>query len=372
MRKHPGDFCFALALPCVSSRRASRKQVAITLPVEAGLTARELVALGCRAEEEGFDYVVCGEVAGVDALVLLGAIAAKTSRVKIATGIIASTIRTPQLAAMGFATLGSLAPGRVTAGIGASSPIIVQQWHGLPFSKPLTATREFVEVFRSALRQEKVYFDGECVKSNGFLLQVNPQGPIPVWLGAINDKMLHLAGGAADGVFLTWCPPAEIPERMAVVTAGAVEAGRNPDDVEVVCSFWAYAGPDTSAAMETARRVVLQYAMVPTHQHAFVQSFPSLAAAAEAWNSNDRKKALSLLDDSVVQTMCAIGTAEQVADRVSAYHDNGVDVAIILPIATRQGAGDVAANTYFSVAGEMRRRGLIKGSSSRESGTLWK
>lgn len=356
----------------MSSRRASRRQVAITLPVEAGLSARELVELGSRAEVEGFDYVVCGEVAGVDALVLLSAIAAKTSRVKIATGIIASTIRTPQLAAMGFATLSSLAPGRITAGIGASSPIIVQQWHGLPFSKPLTATREFVEVFRSALRQEKVYFDGECVRSDGFLLQVDPQGPIPVWLGAINDKMLHLAGLVADGVFLTWCPPAEIPGRMAVVDAGAVEAGRKPDDLEVVCSFWAYAGPDTAAAMETARRVVLQYAMVPTHQHAFVQSFPSLAAAAEAWNSGDRKTALSLLDDSVVQTMCAIGTAEQVADRVSAYHDNGVDVAIILPIATRQGAGDVAANTYFSVAGEMRRRGLINGSSSKEGGTLWK
>lgn len=356
----------------MSTRRASRRQVAVTLPVEAGLSARELVELGCRAEVEGFDYVVCGEVAGVDALVLLSAIAAKTLRVKIATGIIASTIRTPQLAAMGFATLGSLAPGRITAGIGASSPIIVQQWHGLPFARPLTATREFVEVFRSALRQEKVYFDGECVKSDGFLLQVDPQGPIPVWLGAINDKMLHLAGLVADGVFLTWCPPAEIPGRMAVVDAGAAEAGRKPDDLEVVCSFWAYAGPDTAAAMETARRVVLQYAMVPTHQHAFVQSFPSLAAAAEAWNSGDRKKALSLLDDSVVQTMCAIGTAEQVADRVSAYHDNGVDVAIILPIATRQGAGDVAANTYFSVAGEMRRRGLIRGSSSKESGTLWK
>jgi alkanesulfonate monooxygenase SsuD/methylene tetrahydromethanopterin reductase-like flavin-dependent oxidoreductase (luciferase family) len=97
-----------------------------------------------------------------------------------------------------------------------------------------------------------------------------------------------------------------------------------------------------------------------------------LAAAAEAWNSNDRKKALSLLDDNVVQTMCAIGTAEQVADRVSAYHDNGVDVAIILPIATRQGAGDVAANTYFSVAGEMRRRGLMKGPILKESNTLWK
>ncbi len=340
-------------------RRESKQQVAITLPVEGGLSAGELVSLGVRAEHEGFHYVVCGEVAGVDATVLLGAIVAQTSQIKVATGIIATTLRTPQHAGMSFATLSSLGPGRVVAGVGASSPIIVNAWHGRPFDKPLLATREFIEVFRKVMTQEKVFYDGETVSSKGFALQVDPGSFVPIWLAAINNKMLQLAGETADGVFLTWCPPAEVPDRMRQVMQGATSVGRNVADVEVVCSFWAYAGDDPAAALESARRVVLQYAMVPTHQHAFVDTFPSLQVAAEAWAGGDRKTALALVDDEVVHRMCAIGSAQHVADRVSQYHEEGVDVAIILPISSRPGDPSVASNTYFSVAEELRKRRVI-------------
>jgi probable F420-dependent oxidoreductase len=349
-----------------AQNRSSRRAVAITLPVEGGLSAPQLVDLATRAETEGFHYAVCGEVASVDALVLLGAILSRTERIKVATCIIATTLRTPQMAAMGFATLSSLAPGRVVAGLGASSPIIVNKWNGRPFDKPLAATREFIEVFRAALTREKVFFTGNHVRSDGFALQIDPQGDIPIWLGAINDRMLELAGEISDGVFLTWCPPAEIGERLDKVRVGADAAGRALSDVEVTCSFWACAGDGTKAALESARRVVLQYAMVPTHQHAFVGAFPSLAAAAEAWNAGDRKAALALLDDEVVHTMCAIGTPEHVADRVGAYHDAGVDVAIILPISPQPGNPQPAADTYFSVAKVLRERGTLSVGSTPE------
>ena len=57
--------------------------------------------------------------------------------------------------------------------------------------------------------------------------------------------------------------------------------------------------------------------------------------------------------------MCAIGSAQHVADRVSQYHEEGVDVAIILPISSRPGDPSVASNTYFSVAEELRKRRII-------------
>jgi len=340
--------------------RPSQRQVAITLPVEAGLSAPELMSLGQRAEREGFDYVVCGEVASVDAIVLLGAIAVRTSTIRLATGIIATTIRTPQLAAMSFATLSSLAPGRVVAGIGASSPIIVDRWHGLSFDAPLTVTREFVEVFRAAMRRERVSYRGSRIRSDGFQLQLDPEGDVPVWLGAINNRMLQLAGETADGVFLTWCPPKEVGERLSQVAEGARETLCFPPVSQVACSFWAYAGDDVDVALDKARRIVLQYAMVPTHQQAFVQSFPDLAKATMAWNEGDRKAALALLTDDVVMAMCAIGSPAHVADRIVAYHDVGVDVAIILPIATEHGSATGISMTYFSVAEELRKRGVIQ------------
>ena len=78
--------------------------------------------------------------------------------------------------------------------------------------------------------------------------------------------MIRLAGAVADGVFLTWARPEEIASKLALVREGAESAGRDPAAVEVVCSFWGYAGPDVERATDRLRRVVLSYATVPTHQ----------------------------------------------------------------------------------------------------------
>ena len=75
---------------------------------------------------------------------MLGMIAASTSRIRLGSGIVGVYPRTAVLTAMGFTTLASLAPGRVLAGLGASSPIIVEQWHGLGFDAPRARIEEYV------------------------------------------------------------------------------------------------------------------------------------------------------------------------------------------------------------------------------------
>ncbi len=336
-----------------------KNEIGITLPVDGGLSANDLINLGIAAENQGFDYVVCGEVAGVDAPIVLGAILKSTDKIKVATGIIATTLRTPQMAAMSFGTLSSIGPGRVSAGFGASSPIIVNAWHGRPFEKPLLATKEFIEVFKLALTKERVVYKGEIYSSNGFVLQVDPVEPIPIWLAAINRKMLELAGELADGVFLTWCPPSEVLQRLDSVSLGASKANRRLTDVSVICSFWAYTGPDEQKALESARRTILAYAMVPTHQSAFIQSFPGLRNAALAWSSGDRKSALREVDDEVVHRMCAIGSPQHVVDRIDEFHSQGVNLAIVLPISLEYGDATVASNTFDALGIEIRRRRMM-------------
>jgi probable F420-dependent oxidoreductase len=309
------------------------------MPIEDGLSTGELVDLAVLAEECGVDTVLCGEVAGPEVMVLLGAIAARTRRVRLASGIVATFTRTPTLSAMGFATLSSLVPGRVVAGVGASSPVVVGRWHGLDFDAPYTRTKEFVEAMRACLTGAKTDYEGTQLAVHDFRLAIDPAGEIPVWLAAINPRMLRLAGAIADGVFLTWCRPDEIAAKVAVVRAGAEEAGRDPDAIEVVCSFWGYAGPRTDEATARLRRVVLSYATVPTHAAAFVEAFPSLQEATEAWNRGDRAAALALVDDSVVQSLCAVSDdGSATADLACRFHDAGVDLPIVLAIGA--GGGD--------------------------------
>ena len=302
--------------------------VAITMPVEDGLPIGWLADLVVHAEQAGIDTALVGEVAGPEVFATLGAMAARTERIKLGSGIVAAYTRSPALTAMGFATLASLAPGRIIAGIGASSPIVVGRWHGGDFEQPLATVREFIGLFRSALAGEKLNHDGPRFRSKGFRIDL-PAAEVPVWLGAINPRMLAVAGEIADAVFMTWCPPSEVAPKREIVDAAADEAGRERKDVATVLSFWAYAGPDPEQAMERMRRQVLAYSMVPTHQPAFVGTFENLPEVAEAWQNGDRAKALSMVPDEAVLAQCALGP-DMLAERIDTYRAAGVDLPIVL------------------------------------------
>jgi probable F420-dependent oxidoreductase len=334
-------------------------KVGITLPVEDRMSAPQLVELARTAEECGYHTVLCGEVAGPEVMVLLGAVANATQRIRLGSGIVATFTRTPTLTAMGFATLSSLAPGRVVAGLGASSPIVVGQWHGTPFESPLERAREFIQAMRACLAGGKVDYEGTHVAVRNFRLATDPGGSVPLWLAAMNPKMLRLAGAVADGVFLTWCPPDEIAEKMAEVRSGAEAAGRDPAEIEVVCSFWGYAGPRVDDVVQRLRRVVLSYATVPTHAPAFTRAFPGLSAATAAWHAGDRARALALVNDDVVHALCGVsadGTATAALARK--FHEAGVDLPVILAI----GAGDGDHEGPFST---VRSTAVALGLSTR-------
>lgn len=302
--------------------------VAITMPVEDGLPIGWLTDLVVDAEQAGIDTALVGEVAGPEVFATLGAMAARTERIRLGSGIVAAYTRSPALTAMGFATLASLAPGRVVAGIGASSPIVVGRWHGADFEQPLATVREFIGLLRTALAGEKLNHDGPRFRSKGFRIDLPPV-EVPIWLGAINPRMLAMAGEIADAVFMTWCPPSEVHPKRAIVDDAAAQSGRNPGDVATVLSFWAYAGPDTEQALERMRRQVLAYSMVPTHQPAFVGTFENLPEVAEAWHNGDRAKALSLVPDEAVLAQCTLGP-DMLGERIGAYRAVGVDLPTVL------------------------------------------
>jgi alkanesulfonate monooxygenase SsuD/methylene tetrahydromethanopterin reductase-like flavin-dependent oxidoreductase (luciferase family) len=296
-------------------------KLGVTMPVDDGLSAPQYLALARAAEECGYDSAWVGEVAGPEVFSLLGLMLGATSRIRVGTGIASIYPRTAPLAAMGYATLASAAPGRVLAGIGVSSPLIVREWHGLSYDRPVETAEAYVAALRAAWAGEKV---------RGFRAGLRPGIAPPIVLGAMNPRMLRLAGRVADGVFLTWCPPSEVAPRLALVREGERAAGRAPGSVWAMVSFWAYAGDRVDAAMERVRRLVLQYAMVPTHAPSFAGSFPALADATSLWTAGDRRGALALVPDEAVHHMCAVGDGSAVAERAAAFGAAGIELAVAL------------------------------------------
>src|ERR671934_1794914 len=112
------------------------------------------IDLVLEAERLGFDSVWTSEAYGSDAFSPLCWIGARTERIKLGTGIVQISARTPAAVAMTAATVDHLSNGRLILGLGVSGPQVVEGWYGQPFPNPLARTREYVQVIRDILRRE--------------------------------------------------------------------------------------------------------------------------------------------------------------------------------------------------------------------------
>src|SRR3978361_2106005 len=167
---------------------------------------------GLAAEDVGFDSVWTAEAYGSDAFTTLSWYAARTNRIKLGTGIVQMSARTPAPPAVSAGALDGLSGGRLTLGLGVSGPQVVEGWYGVPFPKPLERTRDYVDIVRAMWRREVVSSDsahyplpypGGTGLGKSIKLLMHPlRERIPILLGAEGPKNVALATEIADG----WLP----------------------------------------------------------------------------------------------------------------------------------------------------------------------
>ena len=107
-----------------------------------------------RVEAAGFDSLWAGEAWGSDAITPLAYVAGHTSRIKLGTSIMQMSARTPAMAAMQAMTVDKLSGGRMIVGLGPSGPQVIEGWHGQPYGKPLTRTREYINIMRQIFARQ--------------------------------------------------------------------------------------------------------------------------------------------------------------------------------------------------------------------------
>ncbi|MGH2484386.1 MAG: LLM class flavin-dependent oxidoreductase, partial [Ktedonobacterales bacterium] len=188
-----------------------------------GARPSDAIPLVHEAERLGFESVWTAEAYGSDAVTPLAWVGALTSRIKLGSGILQMPGRTPANTAMTAATLDLLSNGRVLLGLGLSGPQVVEGWHGQPYGKPLTRTREYVSILRAIWgREQPLDFQGEeyHIPIQGgtglgkpLKLTIHPlRKRIPIYLAAIGPKNVGLCGEIADG----WLPIFYSPAREQV------------------------------------------------------------------------------------------------------------------------------------------------------------
>lgn len=280
------------------------------------------------AERLGYTSFWVAEANGPEAFSSLGAVAVSTGRIALGTGVLALQLRTPPLLAMAAATLQSMTPDRdVLLGIGISSPVVAGRWHGAAYStRPLAQVREFVHLLRLCLSGEKVDFAGDFWTVKGFRLGVRLGARRPkIVIGALNEKMLRLAGEIADGVLLNYLPYTHVPWSVEQVRAGGG------------ATIYAYVHVgvgDPEAAREKAQFDVFSYATVDAYAANFARAgfADEVAEIRDRHRAGDRAGAVAAVTPEFAQAIDFMGAPDEVHARVRAYADAGVEVPIVFPL----------------------------------------
>jgi probable F420-dependent oxidoreductase len=287
------------------------------------------------ADELGYRSFWTAETVGPEAFATLAAVGARQPTLDLGTSVLALQLRSPMLVAMGAATLQALHPDRaILIGIGISSPVVTEQWHAVPYGdRPVDRVREYVALVRECLSGETVTFEGDFWQVRKFRLDVRlPEDVRPrIVVGALNPRMLQLAGEVADGVLLNYLPASHVPSSVEHVRAGEARSGNR-----CVVHAMVHVGrcERTERAVELARRDLFSYAVVPSYARSFTRAGfgDEVEAITEAHRARDRAGALAAVTDRMVDAIDIVGDAATVAGAVDAYVAAGVDDAVIMPL----------------------------------------
>jgi F420-dependent oxidoreductase-like protein len=321
------------------------------MPLSIGLSVNpqdpRWLELACEAERIGVDSVWVPEFWAYDAFTPLAAIAARTARVRLATGIAQLGARTPAMLAMSAMSLQHISAGRFILGIGTSGPQVMEGWHGVGFARPVRRTRETIEIIRMVAAGERLSYAGEVYQlplpgSEGAVIRSRAEPRlVPIYIAALGPANLELTGELADG----WIGNSFFTESSEVywgpLRAGARQAGRSLADLDLVVAVSAEFTEDIAAA---GRRHAAGYAFTfgamgsrasNFYNNAFArQGFgEDVAEVQRLWAAGDREAAAARVPVEIGLGTNLIGPPEVVRERLRAYRDCGVTTLRVTPVA---------------------------------------
>ena len=284
----------------------------MTIPFT-GVPLHELGPLVRRLEEAGYDSVWSAESTEFDGFTPLVVAAGHSERLRLVTGIVNVFTRGPALLAQTAAALADVSNGRFVLGLGASSNVIVEQWNGILFQRPLARVAETVDYLRTVFAGDR--------GAGGFKLASPPAEPIPIVLAALRDKMLRLAAGIADGAFTNFLPLTNVAQVVRTF---------DTTHKELACRFFSVSGP-ADEALATAKRIFVAYSTVPVYTDFFrwLGRGDEIEPVVQAWNAGDRKRALELAPEQLVREIFLLGSVDAQRERLAEFASAGIDTAVL-------------------------------------------
>jgi probable F420-dependent oxidoreductase len=300
-----------------------------------GADLASLAAAGEAADAAGFDAVWTSELYNRSATVTLAAIAPRTSRATLGSGIVYGVGRSPLMLAAEAADLDELSGGRFILGVGNGTRRMISDWHGLDGDAPAVRMEELVPLLRKVWRlpEEPVDHDGRFYRLKLAALDRSARVPdIPIYTAGVGARMIESAGRVADGLIAhTMCVPRYLADiARPAVERGAAKAERDPGGVQVATFALACAAPDAEVARREAAAMIAFYGTVKSYGVVFEHcGFGAEAKAIqEAFAKRDLAAMVGAVSEPMIDEFAAAGTPEEV-DAALRRYDGVVDEVVL-------------------------------------------
>jgi len=289
------------------------------------LTVNEVLTCTNTLSKYNPDTVWIPETWGMENFSMLSAISNIVKNSKIGSSIINIYSRSPALIAMGAATIDSISNKRMVLGLGVSSIPIVKDFHGYEFVRPLERMKEFVEIIKLVLSGKKITHNGKFFSLKDFNLLIKPpRENIPIYLAAINQKMIDLTWEIADGVIFYLRPINEIKN--------TIQKMQNKKTIDVTCQLITCMSNDSEEAIDRAKKTLAFYISVGEIYRNFLDKngFHNevenifLEFQKSGFKSNHELVTKSMLDSLVI-----CGSPDDCVKQLIRFKETGLSLPII-------------------------------------------
>lgn len=301
------------------------------------LSMREVLAFAKMADSyQNVHSLWVPESWGRESFATLGAMSQVTKKVRLGTSIISIFSRTPATVAMAATTLDMMSNNRTILGLGVSTAAIVENWHGLKFEKPASRMREYMECLKLMTSGEKVNYSGKFFRVNNFKILHQPQRKqVPIFMAAVNKKMVALASEVADGVILYMRPLDELKK-----TAAGLKRNTGGRNFEITCSFiCALSNKEPEKARRRAAKTLAFYVAVGKYYSKFLSENGfrnEVGQIAAEYGKGGADAAVKFVSDKMLDSLTICGNGEECRKSLARF----VSAGITLPIVQLNPVGD--------------------------------
>lgn len=271
------------------------------------------------------DTIWIPETWGMENFSMLSMISQKASKPKIGSSIINIYSRSPSSIAMGAATVDTISNGRLVLGLGTSSAPIVEDFHGYKFENPVLRMKEYVEIIKLVLSGKQVNYSGKIFNLKNFTLLIKPQREkIPIYLAAVNQKMVDLTWEISDGVIFYLRPINEMKK--------TIQKMQSKRKIDVTCQIISCVSNDEESAITRAKQTLAFYISVGRIYREFLSKNgfeTETNNVFEEFKMSGFRSNHELISDNMLKSLTIAGTPDQCITQLKKFRETGIDLPTI-------------------------------------------